>query len=121
MYPPVALRVVGSGEHMLDAQAHAGSVYNGEVNWVPLSVVTMADTPNRATQLAMKEWSCSACGPFDAGTVGNLGTWLPLPCQHPSKLNVQSLKRGLVSLKITSRLGLAHSRPVKLEPSLVYQ
>ncbi len=67
------------------------------------------------------EWSCSACGPFDAGTVGNLGTWLPRPCQHPSKLNVQSWKRGLLSLKITFRLGLAHSRPVQLEPSPVYQ
>jgi len=54
LHHPIALRVAGIGEHVIDAKPHAVQVHTAGVNWVPLSVMTVAGTPKHATQLAMR-------------------------------------------------------------------
>jgi hypothetical protein len=45
---------VGRGEHVLDSRLVQADDHRAEVNWVPLSMVTVSGTPKRATQLEMK-------------------------------------------------------------------
>jgi hypothetical protein len=47
LHHPITLRVVGSGEDVLDPQPCACA----DVNWMPLSVVTAVSTPKHAIQL----------------------------------------------------------------------
>jgi len=68
---PVIMGMVSCSEHELDAQARAGRRPQSRSELGPLSVLTVANTPKRATHLAMKASAHVLASMLRKGTASN--------------------------------------------------